>query len=65
MKSEEYVTKLEQFLDQIGVIGTYFCAQQYERWRGLAREAFEEANSTSITDAATTEKSRTGTEDSD
>jgi len=65
MKSEEYITKVEQFLNQIGVTGTYFCAQQYERWRGLARKAFEEANSSSIADATKTEKPRTGTEDSD
>jgi hypothetical protein len=41
--SEEYLVKLEKFLGDLGVTGTYFCAKQYERWRGLAGKAFEEA----------------------
>lgn len=42
-KANEYVAKLEEFLQGIGVTGEYFCASQYERWRGLARDAFEKA----------------------
>jgi hypothetical protein len=44
-KAEEYVVKLEKFLGDLGVTGTYFCARQYERWRGRALRAFEEASS--------------------
>jgi len=65
LNSEEYIAKVEEFLSQIGVTGTHFCAQQYARWRGLARKAFEEASSTPTKEATTTEKSSKGTEDSD
>jgi hypothetical protein len=44
-KAEEYVVKLEKFLGDLGVTGTYFCARQYGRWRGRALKAFEEASS--------------------
>ena len=43
-KSEEYVSKLETFLDDLGVTGKYFCAPQYQRWRGVVQQAFEEAS---------------------
>jgi hypothetical protein len=54
---EEYVTDLQQFLEGIGVTGKYFCAQQYERWRGPARQAFEAAQASAVTQS-TTQKPR-------
>jgi hypothetical protein len=56
LKSEEYVVKLEKFLGDLGVTGAYFCAKQYERWRGLARQAFEEASASATTSDETEQK---------
>ncbi len=64
-KSEEYVVKLEKFFSDLGVTGAYFCAKQYERWRGFARKAFEEASASITTGDETEQKRESASKDSD